>query len=169
MQMDAQARENARLLQEQTGKLTGRIESLEVANQQMSNDMAALRANQARAASSTPDVQALRTELGDFDRRLRAMEAAREKDKQDLVDTLSRKISQIMGGATADGGSKRHKSSTTETHGSTGGGGDYVVKSGDSLSKIAAANGVTISALMEANGISKANQIRVGQKLTIPK
>ena len=168
MRMDAQARENARLLQEQTGKLTGRIESLEVANQQLSNDMAALRANQARAASSTPDVQALRTELSDFDHRLRAMEAAREKDKQDLVDTLSRKISQIMGGASAESGSKRRKSSTTETHSSSGGG-EYVVKSGDSLSKIAAANGVTISALTEANGISKANQIRAGQKLTIPK
>ena len=166
--MDAQAQENARLLQEQTGKLAGRIESLELDNQKLRSDVEALRANQSRAASGATEVQALRAELGDFDRRIRTMEAAREKDKQELVDTLSRKISQIMGGgAPVDGGSKRRKSSGGETHSS--GGGSYVVKSGDSLSTIATGNGVTLKALMEANGIKNSNQIRVGQKLVIPK
>jgi nucleoid-associated protein YgaU len=161
--LDAQTQENARLLQEQTGKLVGRVESLEVENQKLNNDIAALRANQSRAAAGATDVQALRAELGDFDRRIRAMEASREKDKQELVDTLSRKISQIMGGVPVDSGSKRRKS------GGESSGGGYVVKSGDSLSTIATANGVTLKTLMEANGIKNANQIRVGQKLAIPK
>ncbi|TAN38185.1 MAG: LysM peptidoglycan-binding domain-containing protein [Verrucomicrobia bacterium] len=165
--LDAQAQENARLLQEQTGKLVGRVEALEVENQKLNNDIAALRANQSRAAAGATDTQALRAELGDFDRRIRTMEAGREKDKQELVDTLSRKISQIMGGAPVDSGSKRRKSSSGESHSS--GGGDYVVKSGDSLSKIASAHGITLAALMEANGIKNSNQIRVGQKLVIPK
>ena len=48
------------------------------------------------------------------------------------------------------------------------GGDTYVVKSGDALSKIAAAHGVKVKDLMAANNITDANKIRVGQKLTIP-
>ena len=44
----------------------------------------------------------------------------------------------------------------------------YVVKSGDSLSKIAVAHGIKMKDLMAANQITDANKIRIGQKLTIP-
>ncbi|MCR5184258.1 MAG: LysM peptidoglycan-binding domain-containing protein [Opitutales bacterium] len=44
----------------------------------------------------------------------------------------------------------------------------YVVKAGDALSKIAQAHGVTTKELMAANNIKNANNIRIGQKLTIP-
>jgi LysM repeat protein len=44
----------------------------------------------------------------------------------------------------------------------------YVVKRGDTLAKIAAANGTTVSALMKANGIVNANRIYTGQSLVIP-
>ena len=47
-------------------------------------------------------------------------------------------------------------------------GGTYEVKSGDSLSKIAAAHGVKVADLMAANKITDANKIRAGQKLAIP-
>lgn len=46
--------------------------------------------------------------------------------------------------------------------------GEYVVKSGDSLSKIAAAHGVKTKALAEANNITDPNKIRIGQPLKIP-
>ncbi|MEO2155589.1 MAG: LysM peptidoglycan-binding domain-containing protein, partial [Acidimicrobiales bacterium] len=42
------------------------------------------------------------------------------------------------------------------------------VVSGDSLSAIAAAHGVTVSALMDANGITNPNLLSVGQELRIP-
>lgn len=48
------------------------------------------------------------------------------------------------------------------------GAGEYVVQSGDSLSKIAARHGVKARDLAEANGIKDLNRIRVGQKLLIP-
>jgi LysM repeat protein len=44
----------------------------------------------------------------------------------------------------------------------------YVVKSGDSLSKIASAHGVKTADLMAANSIADKNKIRIGQKLVIP-
>ena len=44
----------------------------------------------------------------------------------------------------------------------------YVVRAGDSLASIARAYGVTVAALVEANGIEDPNTIRIGQKLAIP-
>ena len=44
---------------------------------------------------------------------------------------------------------------------------EYVVKSGDSLGKIAVESGVTIKCLKEMNGL-KNNNIRIGQKLKVP-
>jgi LysM repeat protein len=44
----------------------------------------------------------------------------------------------------------------------------YVVKSGDSLSKIAAAHGVNTRELAELNQITDANKVRAGQKLVLP-
>jgi peptidoglycan endopeptidase LytE len=45
--------------------------------------------------------------------------------------------------------------------------GEYVVQSGDSLSRIAARHGTTVAALKEANNL-KSDVIRIGQKLKIP-
>ncbi len=49
-------------------------------------------------------------------------------------------------------------------------GGTYVVKSGDTLGKIAAANHVRLAALMQANNMDEqsAKRLRIGQKLVIP-
>jgi len=43
-----------------------------------------------------------------------------------------------------------------------------VVRSGDSLSEIAAAHGVSQSALMRENGITDPDRLQIGQRLTIP-
>ena len=47
------------------------------------------------------------------------------------------------------------------------GAGEYIVKSGDSLSKIASRNGTTVKALREANNL-KSDMIRINQKLVLP-
>jgi LysM repeat protein len=47
-------------------------------------------------------------------------------------------------------------------------GGTYIVQPGDWLSKIAARFGVSVSAIMAANGITNPNRIFVGQRLIIP-
>jgi LysM repeat protein len=50
----------------------------------------------------------------------------------------------------------------------TSSGGVYIVQPGDWLSRIASRFGVSLSALMAANGITNANLIYVGQRLIIP-
>ena len=47
--------------------------------------------------------------------------------------------------------------------------GGYVVRPGDTMSSIAARNGLMLSALARANGIAAPYLIRVGQRLVIPK
>ncbi len=47
------------------------------------------------------------------------------------------------------------------------GAGEYLVQSGDSLSKIAARNGTTVKAIKETNNL-QSDLIRIGQKLTLP-
>ena len=46
---------------------------------------------------------------------------------------------------------------------------DYTVQAGDTLNKIAAANGTTVKALCEANGIENPDLILVGQELSLGK
>ncbi len=48
------------------------------------------------------------------------------------------------------------------------GGASYIVRAGDTLSSIATKFGVTLNALVAANGLSNANLIFVGQQLLIP-
>ena len=49
------------------------------------------------------------------------------------------------------------------------GGVTYVVRPGDTLAMIAAANGSTTQALIDANGLSNPDLLRAGQKLIIPR
>ena len=46
-------------------------------------------------------------------------------------------------------------------------GGGYTVKSGDTLSKIAAANGTSVSKLASSNGLANPNVLSVGQSLKL--
>lgn len=59
-------------------------------------------------------------------------------------------------------------STTTTTPTPTANSGQYVVKTGDTLTKIAALYGVSVQQLVTTNKLSNANLIRVGQLITIP-
>jgi LysM repeat protein len=50
----------------------------------------------------------------------------------------------------------------------SGSGGTYVVRSGDTLGRIAQRQGVSLNRLMSANGLSSRSTIHPGQKLLIP-
>jgi LysM repeat protein len=52
--------------------------------------------------------------------------------------------------------------------GAVAAGGTYTVRAGDTLSSIAARQGTTVNAILQANGLANANYIYAGQRLIIP-
>jgi LysM repeat protein len=52
--------------------------------------------------------------------------------------------------------------------GAVAAGGTYTIRSGDTLSSIAARHGTTVTAVVRANGLTNANHIYPGQRLIIP-
>jgi LysM repeat protein len=86
--------------------------------------------------------------------RLRKQEQALDAMHKQIVAELSKKMATVM-------------QSQSSSHGSEYGR-EHIVKSGETLSEIAAAYGVTVQALVRANGLKNANAIRVGQKIFIP-
>jgi LysM repeat protein len=67
----------------------------------------------------------------------------------------------IPGGRSSSGGG-------SSSGGSGGSSGTYTVRDGETLSEIADRQGVSLARLMQANGISNADLVQVGQRLTIP-
>lgn len=70
-------------------------------------------------------------------------------------------------GSSSRGSSKKKTSAKTSSK-SSGKGGSYTIKSGDSLSAIARKSGTTVAKLKAANGL-KSDMIRAGKTLKIPK
>ncbi|HBJ88234.1 MAG TPA: hypothetical protein DDZ88_31145 [Verrucomicrobiales bacterium] len=70
-------------------------------------------------------------------------------------------------GSSSSRSSSKKKTSSSKSK-STGKGGTYAIKSGDTLSAIARKNGTTVAKLKAANGLS-GDMIRAGKTLKIPK
>jgi nucleoid-associated protein YgaU len=101
-------------------------------------------------------IRQLEDKVAALERSLQASEQARQSDRKEIVDQLSTKISGIVGP------SPQRSSARRET------GVEHVVQPGQTLSAICAVYGVSVSAVVKANGLKDANSIRVGQKLFIP-
>ncbi|MBL7077234.1 MAG: LysM peptidoglycan-binding domain-containing protein [Kiritimatiellae bacterium] len=111
------------------------------------------------------DIERLRREQSDGDKeladrldklelRLREQDAALDAMHKQIVSELSRKMAAVIKSQAPASGS--------------GYGREHVVKTGQTLSEIASAYGVTVKTLVRANGLKDANSIRVGQKIFIP-
>jgi LysM repeat protein len=157
-----QAREDMLIVHDSMQKLSGRIEGLELEVERLRHDVDAAR-------SGPSPVQPLEARLDELENRIRAVDAARERDKQEIVDKLSTKITQIVSSSKSSGsssakkqGSKKSSSSGSQT------GYEHEVKPGETLSAIAAAYGVSSKTILDNNEIKDPNRLRVGQKLFIP-
>ena len=156
-----QAREDMLIVQDRMQKLDGRIEGLELEVERLRQEV-----NASRSAPSP--VQPLQARLDDLETRIRAVDAARERDKQEIVDKLSSKITQIVGSSKSSGSSARKQSAKKSSSSSSQTGYEHEVQAGETLSAIAAAYGVTSKVILESNDIKDPNRLRVGQKLFIP-
>ncbi len=86
------------------------------------------------------------------------LETSREKDKQFIVDEMTRKLVAIQGALTPPPAPVVKSKSGYE----------HVVKAGETLSSIAHGYKVDVNAILKANNLKNANSIQVGQKLFIP-
>lgn len=154
-----QQREDMLIVQEDTRKLDGRLEAVELEIQRLQQSVDAVRGQ----AAGQNQVQTMGARVDELDARLRGVEAAREKDKQEIIDKLSTQIAKIVGSSAKAGTAKKQpKRSASDT------GYEHEVQPGETLSEIAAAYGVTVKVILDNNDIGDANRLRVGQKLFIP-
>ena len=162
-----QQQEDMLLLKEDLNRTKGKLETLEMEYQRLLHDLDAM---QGAAASSKGTTTSTQARIDELDRRLGALEGARAKDRQAIVDQLSGKMADIMGDKTTGKSSQKSKSATTKASASTTGmtGYEHVVKEGDTLSAIATAYKVKTSAIVEANKLQSPYTLRTGQKLFIP-
>jgi LysM repeat protein len=90
-------------------------------------------------------------QLKSLETRIEAVDAARQKDKQAIIDQLAKELANL-------GGTKPPPVTGTE----------HEVRSGETLTSIAKQYGVTIAELRKANNLT-GDALRIGQKLVVPK
>lgn len=110
------------------------------------------------AGAQTQTVEQLLRQQQAMADRIAALEAARVRDREEIANSVSRRVSDVI----------QRSSSTVSSPQKTVQGYEHVVKAGETLSAIAAAYKVKPSVILSANGIKNANNIRVGQKIFIP-
>jgi LysM repeat protein len=141
------------ILDEKVSHLQAQIEDLQFQQQKSQKEVEKLQADleelrRSGGAVSVNDMKAL-------DDRITAVDAARQKDKQAIIDQLAKELANL-------GGGKPTGKPTAPSEGK-----EHVVQKGETLSAIAKSYGVTVVDLKKVNNLSS-DDIRVGQKLAIP-
>jgi LysM repeat protein len=161
--MMQQQQEDSLILQEDLRRIRARLESLEQDMQRMVQQVNATTADQTRGTQS--QMQGMNAILDDLQKKIRAVDAARENDKKEIVDTLTKKISQVLGSSQS---SRSSSSSSAPKRQISSEGYEHEVQPGETLSAIAKAYGASSADIIQANGLKSGDMLRVGQKLFIP-
>ena len=143
------------VLDEKVSKIAAQAEDLQFRYQQLQKtieklqtDLVELRKSVATAGGVSP------AELKTLEDRIAGVDAARQKDRQAIIEQLAKELSGAGSGKTAPP--------------ATGDGKEHVVQKGETLSSIAKTYGVTVGDLRKVNSLT-GNDIKIGQKLAIPK
>ena len=150
-----QENENILLLREDVNRCKSRMETMEIEQQRILNEIQQLRAK--------GQDENTRAKLDELERQIAALDAARASDRQAIIDQLSGNVAKMMG-RTAAPKAKRSSASAASTTGY-----EHIVKDGETLSTIAAAYKVKSSVIIEANNLKNPDVLEKGQKLFIPR
>lgn len=134
-------------LEQELASLRGRVEAVEVTQERLTADVREL------GGQAAGETEAMRKRLAEVQQSVAQIDAARERDKKEVVSKLSDKIVEVV---------DRQRPVVVS-------GGEHVVQGGDTLSGIASRYGVRPDDIMKANGLTNPNLIKVGQKLVIPR
>jgi LysM repeat protein len=148
--------EDTAVLEEKINKLSAQVEDLQYRQQKTDKtleiiqvDLKELRRN--TGSASTDDLKAIEA-------RIAAVDAARQKDKQVIVDELAKQLAALGTGIKPP----KHTNITP-----TGEEKEHIVQRGEYLSVIARKYGVTVAELRKNNNLAS-DELKIGQKLTIP-
>ena len=140
------------VLEEKVSKLTAltedlqfRYQQLEKTNEKLQADLVELRKAIATAGGASP------AELKALEDRIAAVDAARQKDRQAIIEQLA---VELAGG--------NHGKTPVKSDGK-----EHVVQKGESLTIIARKYGVSVADLKKANNLTS-DDLKVGQKLALP-
>ncbi len=153
----AHDREDWRSVEESIRRVEGRVEGIEIENQRLADEVETLRRQQ--EASGQRQREAAEAQAAELERRVRALETARAQDRQEIVDTLTRRMTELL---------QQQRPATARRPAAGRTGFEHEVRTGETLSTIAAAYGVRMQAILDANSIANPNLLRVGQVLFIP-
>ncbi|WP_372794416.1 LysM peptidoglycan-binding domain-containing protein [Pontiella sp.] len=147
---EAQARQQAaaRQAEERTYRMQGVVESVEMENARLLQEVQSLRGQ----------VSGLNTQIGQLNAKMNALDARQKKEMANLIKEVEALLRKTVSSRSSSGGS------SSVNHGA---GREHVVESGHTLSAIAQAYGTTVKAIKQANNL-KSDQIYIGQKLFIP-
>lgn len=142
----AAAREQAtrRMADEKLHRLQGKVESIEMDNARLAQELQQLRG----------EVRSLNSQMSQLGSGMQSIESRQARDKQEVIDQVSKRVGTLI--------KKQAASAPKRSSGR-----EHVVESGHTLSAIASAYGTSVKAIKQANKL-KSDNIYVGQKLFIP-
>ena len=140
------------ILDEKVSRLIAQMEDVQFRQQQMQKDIDGIRTElqevrRAAGGASPNDLRALED-------RIQAVDAARQADKKAIIDQLAKELSSLSSGRTVSKPASDSK--------------EHIVQKGETLSAIAKTYSVSVTELKKVNGLT-GDDIKIGQKLTIPK
>ena len=143
------------ILEEKVSRLQAQFEDLQFRQQKTQKDIEKLQADLDELRRSGSSVSP--NDLKALDDHISAVDAARQKDKQAIIDQLAKELASI--------GSPRPTAKTAPAPpGETK---EHLVQKGETLTTIAKSYGVTVAELKKANSLT-GDDIKSGQKLVIP-
>lgn len=158
---EVREREDMLILQEEIRRLAGRVETLEMEIAQVYRDVELQKTESQRAQRTQRDQ--LDQRLAGVEQQVEAVDRARIRDREEIVQQLSATMAQLIREQLA-----RAPARTPTRPAGSGYGYEHTVGPGETLSHIAAAYGVTTRAIIDANNLPNPDRLRVGQKLFIP-
>ncbi len=153
---------DVKYLREEIRRLNARLDASAAELGRVQGDVMASQLSQPATATAA-QVQSMQTQLDDLQRQIRALDSARAQDKKEVYDDISKKIATLLKSSPSSSASRPSRPRSGSQSGI-----EHVVQAGESLSKIAAAYGVSMAVIVQENGLSDPGNIRAGQKLFIP-
>lgn len=160
LQQRSETRERSEmmLMREQVETVSGRMDDMQTQIDELWKETQSLR--QANKEELKSETGRLESRIADLEKQMDALEAARAKDRKEIIEKMSKTVSSMISNMGGTGGT------------SSGGGSQYgvehTVEPGQTLSEIASAYDVEISAIIKSNNLKNPDQLKVGQKLFIP-